>query len=299
MKTIGQAWNGNRLREFEVTAKRRATVCGLAVIFMLSLAMALPSSAFAGTSKCTAKKYLSAGKALKGIAQCWSKAVKKGETSPTDCRQIQLLKLQDSWPKAEKKEDCVTTNVDDSDLSDALFLASGFLKEDTLCLSYSWSCSGFTPSKCDAAKLKAIGQGAFAFAKGYAKATKKGDSLGDNLAQSAAPFWVSNVAKTQQKLIKAEAKGDCSENFDNVSPEYYYGSAFQDYLGTPVNVCCRRDSGTSCVNIPEYGSGVFDLDDECDAVPGTLIPGTVCQSGGDCVLPEDVTTECTPFAICF
>jgi hypothetical protein len=154
-----------------------------------------------------------------------------------------------------------------------------------------------TPSKCNAAKLKATGAYAQAILGCQAKAVQKGDSIDGDCLQKA-------IDKLGKAFEKAEKKGDCAGS-GGAATAQSQADAFRISLGEallPPKTCCAftsvcgwEDDAFACTMAGGTpGADGSACDGESGAcVAGPLASGACCENGGECNGGAVGISECT------
>jgi hypothetical protein len=102
----------------------------------IALGAVAPAAAQNGPSKCTALKTKALGIYAQQLAGCKSKALGKGVASDPLCEAKALSKLQKTFEKAERKQDCLETNDDGfaaRQAQDFLSRAKTVIEDEAIC----------------------------------------------------------------------------------------------------------------------------------------------------------------------
>jgi hypothetical protein len=226
-------------------------------------------------------------------AKCFPKAIKKGEGVSNACLLDATYGIvSKSWPKAEKKDDCVHTGEENQVSADV----GGFFDEDYVCSPgpYNWPCTGFTRSKCDAKKIKSQGKIAKKLATSIAKSVKKNELWDSNIVSSL-------LVKAVADFEKADKGDDCTLPFDGIDQDlvsqFAVVTAVLYALGSSVRICCRQNAGV-CRNYTQFEDDAYSIDCPND-FSGTVVEDETCHTGGQCLPRNKLTNpECEPPTAC-
>jgi hypothetical protein len=167
----------------------------VSLIAVLGCIVLVATGADAVQSKCSSLKFKGTGKKAFKRANCYAKAVRKGEGVDSECLTKVSGKFSDGFDKAETQGDCLTM----SDTSGIETEVDTFV--DQVRTTVNGQAAG--PSKCDSKKIKFTGKKAYAKAKCYAKALSRNAPLdGTCISKAEEKFGI--------KIASAEAGDDCT-----------------------------------------------------------------------------------------